>query len=120
MELSVQACAHTHACKQAHTYACMHACTHARTRARTRTHTHTHTHTPADDAGMLAEETSVFWPSDVLMMATGLARLGGGGGGGGSIPGAKNCGSFVGLFMVGDVWPDCCITHIQIISISYR
>ena len=94
------ACAHTHT----HTY----------------TRTHTHTHTPADDAGMLAEETSVFWPSDVLMMATGLARLGGGGGGGGSIPGAKNCGSFVGLFMVGDVWPDCCVTHIQTISISYR
>ena len=79
-------------------------------------HTHTHTHIPADDTGMLAEETSVFWPSDVLMMATGLARLGGGGGGGGSIPGAKNCGSFVGLFIVGDVWPDCCeaYTHTDL------
>lgn len=40
-------------------------------------------------------------PSDVRRIATGRARFGGGGGGGGNIPGAKNWGSFVGLFIGG-------------------
>lgn len=57
-----------------------------------------------DDVAVIPEPLLItVWPSDILSIATGLARFGGGGGGGGNIPGAKKWGNLFGLFIGGVV-----------------